>query len=695
MDVQKSPGQQEQFLLQRERKADNLPGSWSSKRSVSPSKKALRIKLKVNSHNGHGGASDFSSHEEQKGHTAHNHNLNQCSGKENRICKVCKKGFSSGRALGGHMRVHAQLVQEKRQEEEEQLPQFQFQDILPISPDTNKNNTTTQIIPNKHHHGNNKKSVIGSYGGAAGRPMNSMNSRAHIHPKSTKMMKTTIDHNSNSSDPSCFLCGKNFRSMKSLFGHMRCHPEREWRGIQPPLPPSPSDPPPQILAAPKTTSISSASTLSDKDSSGSAYRYHHHGGKLKTNTTTDDHQLGSSLLSTARSAINLAKSLSSWSITAKRGRQAIHAAVPPPSDTASASASAEEQQPMPTDADTDAAYQLMMLSHDNPLSPAFPSHSYPYSSSDRIEDPLQTMGDLSKRRRRDDDNEDGDESQSAGARNSEYLPQPIIRKIEEDDDDKEDEGELGSKTSTDDDYSSLIRGHRPDESDQLSCMFEMALGQKVKKHMRRKKKKMKLRDLERVIVVEMGPIDYKKQQHDPTTPSLSDRFKCRTCNKTFPSHQALGGHRSSHKMSKNVPIITTTDVDDDLTIDPSSTGGGEESKTQAQSPYRCKICSKTFPTGQALGGHQRCHWTGLAEAVHPSSSVASPEEDISKAGERMMLDFDLNEMPAAAMEEDDDDDVDEEVVKSVCFTQSQSLGIAAITTANNRPGQVAADHACS
>lgn len=33
---------------------------------------------------------------------------------------------------------------------------------------------------------------------------------------------------------SCCICNKDFRSMKSLFGHMRNHPERSWRGIRPP-----------------------------------------------------------------------------------------------------------------------------------------------------------------------------------------------------------------------------------------------------------------------------------------------------------------------------------------------------------------------------------------------------------------------------------------------------------------------------
>ncbi|CAI9760347.1 unnamed protein product [Fraxinus pennsylvanica] len=94
-----------------------------------------------------------------------------------KFCPVCNKGFNSGKAVGGHMRIHVlakkkvnqPIKSKKRLREDEEISESDY-------------------VKKTHY---NKKL-------------------------------------------SCLICGKNFLSMKSLCGHMRCHPERNWRGIQPP-----------------------------------------------------------------------------------------------------------------------------------------------------------------------------------------------------------------------------------------------------------------------------------------------------------------------------------------------------------------------------------------------------------------------------------------------------------------------------
>ncbi|KAL0652104.1 hypothetical protein Bca4012_094795 [Brassica carinata] len=53
----------------------------------------------------------------------------------------------------------------------------------------------------------------------------------------------------------------------------------------------------------------------------------------------------------------------------------------------------------------------------------------------------------------------------------------------------------------------------------------------------------------------------------PPTDHYHREYKCSVCGKSFPSYQALGGHKTSHR-------------------------------------------KPSFPSGQSLGGHKRCHYDG-------------------------------------------------------------------------------------
>jgi hypothetical protein len=141
------------------------------------------------------------------------------------------------------------------------------------------------------------------------------------------------------------------------------------------------------------------------------------------------------------------------------------------------------------------------------------------------------------------------------------------------------------------------------------------------------------------------------------------RYNCTTCNKVFHSYQALGGHRASHKKVKGCfsqiedeneslqeeitdeELITGSDSrlpvnfhkplpkertkdscietreasDETTTIQPAAFSG---KKTRV---HECSICHRVFSSGQALGGHKRCHW-GSAGASDTISTISSNKE---------------------------------------------------------------------
>ncbi|KAK4742336.1 hypothetical protein SAY87_000337 [Trapa incisa] len=131
----------------------------------------------------------------------------------------------------------------------------------------------------------------------------------------------------------------------------------------------------------------------------------------------------------------------------------------------------------------------------------------------------------------------------------------------------------------------------------------------------------------------------------PEPPALKLSYKCSLCGKTFPSYQALGGHKSSHRKTS---AATSGEAGSDGGSNPTTaaTALASSSSSGGSRVHECSICHKTFPTGQALGGHKRCHYEGgSGNSGGASSSSLAVGRSGSGSSSHVHLHLDLN-MPA-------------------------------------------------
>ncbi|KAL0348308.1 UNVERIFIED_CONTAM: hypothetical protein Sangu_1058600 [Sesamum angustifolium] len=113
----------------------------------------------------------------------------------------------------------------------------------------------------------------------------------------------------------------------------------------------------------------------------------------------------------------------------------------------------------------------------------------------------------------------------------------------------------------------------------------------------------------------------------PSAPKNS--FPCNICGKICPSHQALGGHKTSHRPK---PQATTL----------SSSNSRHRNAGPSGRIHQCAICQKIFPTGQALGGHMRKHYEGTIGGGASSHATVS-----------VIRNFDLNLPPPPEFSSED------------------------------------------
>ncbi|KAG4984397.1 hypothetical protein AAZX31_10G245200 [Glycine max] len=141
------------------------------------------------------------------------------------------------------------------------------------------------------------------------------------------------------------------------------------------------------------------------------------------------------------------------------------------------------------------------------------------------------------------------------------------------------------------------------------------------------------------------------QSHKEASPPLKLSHRCTVCNKAFPSYQALGGHKASHRKASSESNTTASAVAVSATandsVSASTVGGGRM--------HECSICHKSFPTGQALGGHKRCHYDGGNNHSNSnangnnSSGVTTSDGGAASSSSHAFRGFDLN-LPAPLTE---------------------------------------------
>ncbi|KAL2249297.1 UNVERIFIED_CONTAM: Zinc finger protein ZAT5 [Sesamum indicum] len=150
------------------------------------------------------------------------------------------------------------------------------------------------------------------------------------------------------------------------------------------------------------------------------------------------------------------------------------------------------------------------------------------------------------------------------------------------------------------------------------------------------------------------------------------QYACKTCDRVFPSFQALGGHRASHRKPKNekksaffsdeedLPSPSTLSSKRKLPPNPLSlqlnniSGAGVPKPSPSLRIHECSYCGAEFTSGQALGGHMRRHRGGpISPSSNPppaSKYFIEVPEPAERKKPRIGLSLDLN-LPAPDVDE--------------------------------------------
>ncbi|KAE9602201.1 hypothetical protein Lal_00049526 [Lupinus albus] len=491
--------------------------------------------------------------------------------KQHYVCKFCSKSFPCGRSLGGHVRTHISNLSSSSAETEDK-----------------------------------EKEKVG--GSEAGTTINTGYGLRENPKKTWRIANSTSEDTllTLTTDKLCRECGKGFQSWKALFGHMKCHSDKER----------------------VSNNNNNNSLVEDQDSVTNNNTRSSHNQKLVLDSQSDNE-------ATAPSKRRRSKR--------RRTRYIVGSANP--SFSSSLSEAEQEQE--------DGAMSLIMLSRD--LSPwsglnSFAHHlshnnsAYFQPSSSEI----ATMIKQSEKKLEFGNFASG--NLNSKGKFSEPLAAEFIKNV------KDNKCEL--------DYVSALEHGKDIVNRSESVLSKSNITNKYNSiNTEFFSSELKSKSLYNWAEKASEAAEFSKNTHK------RGKFECGTCNKIFHSYQALGGHRASHKRNKSCFVTrkesSENGIETELSPDPITeskfmknsdseylvepeANDNEVADTVTDSKkskvHECPICFKVFQSGQALGGHKRSHLTIGTESTKNFQKVVV-EEPVQEIREFL----DLN-LPAATEE---------------------------------------------
>ncbi|GAA0139735.1 hypothetical protein LIER_01222 [Lithospermum erythrorhizon] len=520
------------------------------------------------------------------------------------VCPICNKTFSSGKAFGGHK--SSAHVQSKGQK-----------------------SCSKKLIKRKYNNNNNNNSakfVVGDD--------DFIDEDGDYYYYSERLIEKTGLNKMRKIGITCHHCEKDFPSKKALFGHMRCHPDRPYRGMEAP----------------------DSSNLNDDDVDIENSPIISHDGKCEVEEEVEEEEadeinqendmgVGTSEVAKATKVVDLAQDLVGvgWFRKGRRGGgdETVANSSSAMMDNKSDSISNNQIYQHCSDDSFEEcrlASHLLIYLHNSGGSKSNPdeervAEAIPMASQSEGMELFLDFA-MSKKTVEKSEQSSNEEAEVAGVINQLKKNKGKSKAILEnglDDDDN---------NSSDD----------TDSDDELVRKLDYA--KKGKGISLGKKKRISKYNNDKKVIIKWNKLSSSSagdnvDYHDISPPSAAappppphsatengKEFRCSSCGKTFPTHQALGGHKSSHnKFRMNIHN----------TIDDEVLPSGSSSRTVVRHSHQKDNNNEDIK-------NMICDESPSSKGRRISKKRKKAAVEVQK-----MLDFDLNQLPEEDCSHADDE----------------------------------------